>query len=283
MTDLDCDNKGCIEMKTLPRQESTASTDTYASCFTHPQSSPSITGRPNDAPNQANICVNPLEEPSYQGQLPSYEAVMQCDFINSSANQENANMNYQKAPPLGSAVCQSFNGSVNRPSDQIVQKIEDGLTATWQRNVLVSSGTTPSSSVGDVRQQTRLGSHSGGATTMTKTALKRYKSLSGEKHPRFADPQIERTYSSTDNLHRYSKPKLKFRKASSLSSRLHASPATGKKLANYHLIAHSKSGKSRPGKLKHDPHSDYDYKAVNVKTYPQNEIKNKFQFRHSFP
>ncbi|XP_029639966.2 uncharacterized protein LOC115214995 isoform X1 [Octopus sinensis] len=238
---MDSDNKGCIEMKTLPRQESTASTDTYASCFTHPQSSPSITGRSTDPANQANICVNPLEEPSYQSQLPSYEAVMQCDFANNTSNSDVTN--YQKAPPLGSAICQSFSGNVNQPSDQIIQKIDDGLTATWQRNVLISSGTTPSSSVGDVRVQTKIGSHSGGAPSTTKTALKRYKSLSGEKHPRFADSQIERTYSSTDNLHRYSRPKLKFRKTSSLSSRLHASPATGKKLANYHLIAHSKSDK----------------------------------------
>ncbi|PVD22867.1 hypothetical protein C0Q70_16126 [Pomacea canaliculata] len=76
-----------------------------------------------------------------------------------------------------------------------------------------------------------------------KSSFKRHKSLSVEKHPRFSEVK-ERTYSSTDNLtaQGFQRPKLKFRKAVSLASRLHSSPGTGRKLASYHLIASTKSG-----------------------------------------
>ncbi|XP_052257253.1 potassium voltage-gated channel protein Shab-like isoform X4 [Dreissena polymorpha] len=76
-------------------------------------------------------------------------------------------------------------------------------------------------------------------------SLKRHRSEnSNERHLHFGDV-IERTFSSTDNIRDMQalpKTKLKFRKAVSLASKLHGSPSTGRKLANYHLIANPKSG-----------------------------------------
>ncbi|XP_052775553.1 potassium voltage-gated channel protein Shab-like isoform X2 [Mya arenaria] len=78
-------------------------------------------------------------------------------------------------------------------------------------------------------------------------SLKRHRSeTSPQRHLHFGEV-IERTYSSTDNIHDMQalpKPKIKFRKAVSLASKLHGSPSTGRKLANYHLIANPKSGTS---------------------------------------
>ncbi|XP_076440857.1 uncharacterized protein LOC143280158 [Babylonia areolata] len=75
-----------------------------------------------------------------------------------------------------------------------------------------------------------------------RSSFKRHKSLSVEKHSRVTEMK-ERNYSSTDNLagQGFQKPKLKFRKAVSLASRLQSSPSTGRKLANYHLITSTKS------------------------------------------
>lgn len=76
-------------------------------------------------------------------------------------------------------------------------------------------------------------------------SLKRHRSeSSNERHLKFGDV-MERTFSSTDNIHDMQaipKPKIKFRKAVSLASKLHGSPSTGRKLANYHLISNPKSG-----------------------------------------
>lgn len=100
--------------------------------------------------------------------------------------------------------------------------------------------------------QRQLSAHSdclaspGQAAGSRRSSFKRHKSLSVEKHARVAQVK-ERNYSSTDNLagqHGFGKPKLKFRKAVSLASRLHSSPSTGRKLANYHLIASTKSGEA---------------------------------------
>jgi hypothetical protein len=88
-----------------------------------------------------------------------------------------------------------------------------------------------------------------------RSSFKRYKSLSVEKHGERGGGVVEgaeRSYSSTDNLalQALPRPRPKFRKAVSLASRLHSSPSTGRKLANYHLIASTKSGES-PRCLRH--------------------------------
>ncbi|XP_033737315.1 potassium voltage-gated channel protein Shab-like isoform X3 [Pecten maximus] len=83
-----------------------------------------------------------------------------------------------------------------------------------------------------------------------RASLKRHKSESSERHPQFSDI-TERSYMSFDNLHVDGSTKsksAKFRKAVSLATRLHSSPSTGRKLANYHLIANPQSeGFDSPG------------------------------------
>lgn len=148
---------------------------------------------------------------------------------------------------------------------QIIQKLDDGLTATWERGTASSfpaagfhfHGVTSSpGNISDLGQSmpstspdhsssdsTSLLQAERGTSSSRKASFKRYKSLSVEKHPRVSSIK-DRSYSSTDSLHINStgRPRLKFRKASSLASRLQCSPSTGRKLAYYHLISNSKPG-----------------------------------------
>ncbi|KAK0059189.1 prf [Biomphalaria pfeifferi] len=150
------------------------------------------------------------------------------------------------------------------PGNQIVQKLDDGFTATWERGPSSSYPaahhqpfhavtSSPGNICGlDPPQPMTSPDHSPSDSTSLlqaeietnfprKASFKRYKSLSVEKHPRVANIK-ERNYSSTDSLHinASGRPRLKFRKAVSLASRLQSSPSTGRKLANYHLISNSK-------------------------------------------
>ncbi|GFN87167.1 potassium voltage-gated channel protein shab [Plakobranchus ocellatus] len=169
------------------------------------------------------------------------------------------------ASPFPTTTAPSTSGS----NSQIVQQLDDGFTATWERSQPspfpvghllplhpVSSSpenmcnlnvpatpppatASPEHSPSD--SSSLLHSDAGGAP-FRKSSFKRYKSLSVEKHPRLSSLKDNRNFSSTDSLHINSsgRPRLKFRKASSLASRLHSSPSTGRKLANYHLISNSK-------------------------------------------
>ena len=171
--------------------------------------------------------------------------------------------------PIGSPTAPSGSGS----NSQIVQRLDDGFTATWERgqpspypaghllplhpvssspenmcNLNVPSTPPPATSASPEHSPSDSSSllHSGtGGAPFRKSSFKRYKSLSVEKHPRLSTLKDNRNFSSTDSLHINSsgRPRLKFRKASSLASRLHSSPSTGRKLANYHLISNSKPGK----------------------------------------
>ena len=232
-------DKSCIEMKQLHRQTSSTSTDTYASCTTHPQDSPSNLAQPTAESPKHNLYVNPLDVSSPRlPNPPSHYPPYHGHF-----NDLHEYYNHQPPPPPQQQQETGFNRpSVQFCPNQVVQKLDSGLTTTWEcESLLPNPPQSPDSSGG--RQQLR--------TSMPppkKSSFKRYKSLSVEKHPRFADIISERNCSSTDNLHsqEFIKPKLKFRKAVSLANRLHASsPSTGRRLANYHLIANTKSGKIR--------------------------------------
>ncbi|XP_071119364.1 potassium voltage-gated channel subfamily B member 2-like isoform X3 [Haliotis cracherodii] len=221
-------DKSCIEMKQLYRQNSSTSTDTFTSCVTHPQNSPSITGPPSSDTPKHNLYVNPLEDtggytnPNVPPESHAYQNLL--NDLQTDAQQETG----FNRPEVQFA-----------PSNQVVQQLETGLSTTWecasaQGSPVQSSSQPHSPSKGLLQAK---------MAHPQKSSFKRHKSLSVEKHPRFSEVK-ERSYCSTDNLHsqEYTKPKLKFRKAVSLASRLHASPATGRKLANYHLIASTKSG-----------------------------------------
>lgn len=219
-------------MKQLYRQNSSTSTDTFTSCVTHPQNSPSITGPPSSDTPKHNLYVNPLEDtggytnPNVPPESHAYQNLL--NDLQTDAQQETG----FNRPEVQFA-----------PSNQVVQQLETGLSTTWecasaQGSPVQSSSQPHSPSKGLLQAK---------MAHPQKSSFKRHKSLSVEKHPRFSEVK-ERSYCSTDNLHsqEYTKPKLKFRKAVSLASRLHASPATGRKLANYHLIASTKSGGSSP-------------------------------------
>ncbi|KAK3591166.1 hypothetical protein CHS0354_029015 [Potamilus streckersoni] len=222
-----------IEMKPLVRQSSTASSsDTYTSCLTHLPTSPSIKGHNSSSETYHHNCyVNPLEDnistmPSYDFGFYEIESSNSACMVGTGGPKRDKSMNRN-----------------NKLSDQIIQKIDDGFTTTWQR---VNSppplqghhSQYGASNNKSKRQQQCDRSHGG--------SLKRHKSDHG-RHPHFGEV-MERTFSSTDNIHNLQgllpKPKLKFRKAVSLANRLHGSPSTGRRLANYHIIASSKSGKS---------------------------------------
>ncbi|CAG5132557.1 unnamed protein product, partial [Candidula unifasciata] len=179
-------------------------------------------------------------------------------FSNSFNSQQETRFNGSgsESPLAGSP--QTNMGSTH----QIIQRLEDGFTATWERSpppypgaqlpfhavtslpgnmcelnsveAPISPNNSPSDSTSLLQVEAESSQH-------RKPSFKRYKSLSVEKHPRVSSIK-DRNYSSTDSLHINSsgRPRLKFRKAVSLASRLHASPSTGRKLANYHLISNSK-------------------------------------------
>ncbi|CAL1526154.1 unnamed protein product, partial [Lymnaea stagnalis] len=177
---------------------------------------------------------------------------------NSFGNQQETRFNGSSS--LDSQTTGSLNSG---PGNQIVQKLDDGFTATWERGPTASFPVAHhpfhavTSSPGNIccldpQQQTTSPDHSPSDSTSLlqaeietsfprKASFKRYKSLSVEKHPRVTTIK-DRNYSSTDSLHinASGRPRLKFRKAVSLASRLQSSPSTGRKLANYHLISNSK-------------------------------------------
>ncbi|XP_061166116.1 potassium voltage-gated channel subfamily B member 2-like isoform X6 [Saccostrea echinata] len=126
------------------------------------------------------------------------------------------------------------------------QKLEDGYTTTWNRSVLPNNQPSPPPRL--VHQKSSEES----PRAPERSLLKRHKSETGNRQSNVSGIK-ERSYSSSDNIHDESSSKsktAKFRKAVSLASRLHSSPSTGRKLANYHLIANPQSGKpSECGKL----------------------------------
>ncbi|XP_033737314.1 uncharacterized protein LOC117325305 isoform X2 [Pecten maximus] len=217
-----------IEMKTLVRQSSNTSTDTYNSCMTHPPMSPCGRGVP--VPVYSNLHVNPLKS--------SPEV---CACCTSSDMNDLTGLSIPDHTSLLSDKVLN-----DKPSDQIIQKLDGRFTTTWQRVNSPQHVLQPELDDGygfAMRRNIEPQRHH-------RASLKRHKSESSERHPQFSDI-TERSYMSFDNLHVDGSTKsksAKFRKAVSLATRLHSSPSTGRKLANYHLIANPQSeGFDSPG------------------------------------
>ena len=220
-----------------PRQGSSASSDTYASCFTHPQSSPSQCDMTPDS--FRNVYVNPLD-PDNEGPSPPtssppvYEEIFQGDITSESPRSAQAFF------PPGSPA----HGAAAKGPNQIVQILDDGITTTWKRQ--------PSPKVA-VKQRT----NSRDATAAS--ALRKMFKNKKQKTPTFpiSKPRARfHTDTSTDSARSQSSTESVNSQGSAVKTgsgvgrfrkkpfaRHSSSPSTGKKLANYHLIANSQSGK----------------------------------------
>ncbi len=231
-----------------PRQGSSASSDTYASCFTHPQSSPSQ-GDMMTPDSFRNVYVNPLDPDNEGGAPPAatsppvYEEIFGGDIVPSDGSAHSTQAFF---PPPGSPA----RGASAKGPNQIVQILDDGITATWKRQP------SPKTAV----QQQRTNSRDGSSTTAS-TLRKLFKNKK-QKTPPFPlsrpRPRFHTDTASTDSTRcsqsssesvnsqgsSVGKPGTttgRFRKKP--FARPSSSPNTGKKLANYHLIANSQSGK----------------------------------------
>lgn len=219
-----------IEMKTLVRQSSNTSTDTYNSCMTHPPMSPCGRGLPVPGvlvPVYSNLQVNPLES--------SPEVCACCTDSEMNDLTGLPNPDYSSLYPD-----KVLNDTPAKPSDQIIQKLDGRFTTTWQRVNSPQHVLQPEVDDGySYAMRRNIEPH-----RPHRPSLKRHKSESSDRHPHFSDIK-ERSYMSFDNLHMDGSTRsksAKFRKAVSLATRLHSSPSTGRKLANYHLIANPQSG-----------------------------------------
>lgn len=188
-----------------------------------------------DTPLKNNIYVNPLEDSHSFTSLPSNNFA--------SANTKSAS---NKSFDSDSKTSKSEN--VNKcDSDEVfsgnsIHNVDFTKTAKWQR----FNSQPPLQ--GEGRYQGNVHAITIGGQAGERGhggSLKRHRSEnSHERHLHFGEV-LERTFSSTDNIRDMQavpKPKLKFQKAVSLASKLHGSPSTGRKLANYHLIINPKSG-----------------------------------------
>ena len=186
-----------MEMKTFGRQGSTASSDTYASCYTHPpsQASPS-----NPDPFKPNLYVNPLD--------PSDSPL--------------------DTPSSGSYPIKEL------PDQCVHQKIDEGLTTTWQlahpplKGVVSDDGRDYTSNYN--------------TSPLDRPAYKRHRSLPGSRRARFTDSDSQKS-TSTDSINSQDSPrgKARFKKTAFIHHKLqNSSPSTGKKLANYQFIAQSR-------------------------------------------
>ncbi|KAK3091212.1 hypothetical protein FSP39_017988 [Pinctada imbricata] len=227
-------------MKQLIRQNSNTSTDTYTSCVTHPPTSPKTKSlAPHCTNNNSGMLANSTDlKPtnlSHQCNKALDDLTAKPDVVDNFVDQK-------CSLPLN-----VFSETENCLSDQIIQKLDDGFTTTWQR---VNSPTTynQTSDIAATGLGQRIADSTNRNNKSQRPNLKRHKSETSERHPRFSEVK-ERSYSSTDSLHHLDGStktrSTKFRKAVSLASRLHSSPSTGRKLANYHLIANPQSDKEQ--------------------------------------
>ncbi|XP_074641121.1 potassium voltage-gated channel subfamily B member 1-like [Tubulanus polymorphus] len=190
-------HKNSIEMRDLGRQGSNASSDTYASCYTHPPSQASPSNP--DPMNRHNLYINPLDQPV--DPAPPYDSVYP-----------------DHPPPCKLSPC----------SDQFVQKLDEGLTATWQ---LAHPPLSPTSADEDKSNT------SGGEE---KPLSKRTKSLPLGRRARFTDSDSQKS-TSTDSINSQGSTRSRTRFRPPFITKLQSSsPATGKKLANYHLISNAR-------------------------------------------
>ncbi|XP_064624592.1 potassium voltage-gated channel subfamily B member 2-like isoform X3 [Lineus longissimus] len=200
-------NKNTIEMENIGRQGSTASTDTYASCYTHPPSQASPIN-----PDKQNLYINPMDINSMD-QLESYDKVLPLD-----------------TPSPGPCPSVVLPNGETEASPQLVQKLDDGLTATWR---LRHSHPHPPLQTSASEDCQSLRPNANGNKLQSS---KRHKSLPVGRRARFTDSDKSAT-SSTDSINSQGSSKAKGRFKKQFISKLHTpSPTTGKKLANYHLI-----------------------------------------------
>ena len=209
--------------------------------MTHLPTSPSVKGHNLhnsvlDTPLKNNIYVNPL------GESQSFTSLPSSNFA--SANNKSASIKILDSDNKN--IKQSENVKCDSDdvfSKEIVHNVDLNKRAKWQRF----------NSQPPLQGEGRCHDNVHAVTIKAQTSerggsLKRHRSEnSHERHLHFGDV-MERTFSSTDNIRDMQgipKPKLKFQKAVSLASKLHGSPSTGRKLANYHLIINPKSGMHR--------------------------------------
>ncbi len=237
-----------------PRQGSSASSDTYASCFTHLQSSPSQceTCEMMTPDSFRNVYVNPLDpdneglSPAPSTSPPVYEEIFQGDIVSpTSQSAQYSHTQPQAFFPPGSPS-RSINSGKTGPN-QIVQLHDDGMSASWKRQ--------PSPKA--IAKQQRSSSKDQSSASALRQMFKNKKqkspkesSFSGKPKPRFhTDTSTDSTWSqsSTESVHSQGSARPasggiggRFRKKPFARQ----SPSTGKKLANYHLIANSQSGGS---------------------------------------
>jgi len=213
--------------------------------MTHLPTTPSKKGHhwhnSTDSHHRKNIYVNPLGESQSFTNLPSTTICYKT--CASKHNSYFDNMDFSNHRNHPDDICSHKCEFQEVFSDSCSPKIRklDEPRANWHRvnsqPPLQGEGRYQGNGSRDLRLEPQ-GRPQGGS-------LKRHRSeTSPQRHLHFGEV-IERTFSSTDNIHDMQalpKPKLKFRKAVSLASKLHGSPSTGRKLANYHLIANPKSG-----------------------------------------
>jgi hypothetical protein len=189
-------------MQDIGRQGSTASSDTYASCYTHPPSQASPIN-----PDQQSLYINPMD----QGE--TYDKVLDT-------------------PSPGSCPPNALPNGEKETSDQLVQKLDDGLTATWRLQHSHPQPHPPLQTSASEDVQSLRPNANGNKLQSSK----RHKSLPVGRRARF-DSDSKSTTSSTDSINSQGSCKAKGRFKKQFISKLHTpSSTTGKKLANYHLI-----------------------------------------------
>lgn len=206
------DARAALEMKSFARQGSSASSDTYASCYTHQQSSPSNCDMTPDSLRH-NVYVNPLE-PDIPVQIPGPIYLTGAG----GGNGGNALGGEQVASP--SAAFPSSQRSPPPPSPK------------------------PRSSPKRSRSKDPAKGGSGASTLRQIFKNRKQKSLTlGKPRARLNDSDSGHSHSSSESINSQGSVKAVSRFRKPFGGRLHSSPSTGKKLANYHLIANSQSGK----------------------------------------
>lgn len=201
--------------KLANRQGSSASSDTYHSCNTHLQSSPSNYDVTPDAPHQ-NVYAIPTDPQAMQLGVPSgysYTPAFSFDNNNSTNN-------------LPTTFSKNSNRNVHKPGVG-----SDG------RSVSPKQHKSPA-------LRTRL--RDGPAASALRQLFKNKKQKSHvPPPPRLGETDKNHSHSSNESMNSQGavRPMGSPRYRRAPFGRGHASPGTRKKLANYHLIANSQSGK----------------------------------------
>ena len=250
---------GCL------RQGSSASSDTYASCFTHPQSSPSQCDMTPDS--FRNVYVNPLDpdnegggggqSPAAQASPPLYEEIFQGDIVPAGSSPHSAHAFF----PPGSPAHGASAAAAAKGPNQIVQILDDGITATWKKQP------SPKAAGGKPRPGSRDNTTASALRKMFKNKKQKTPPFPLSKprarfHTDAASTDSARSQSSSESVNSQgsavaaigggvsgsggggrSAPTVPGRFRKKPFARHSSSPNTGKKLANYHLIANSQSGK----------------------------------------